>query len=140
MSVSGTWYNESGSMMKIAVDGPLIMGTYHTAVGDANGIYQLIGSIDIDGNSAERGQAIAWVVVWTNDTKGSSHSITAWSGQYQIIDQVEEIETLWLLTSERLTENDWAATLVNKDLFTRHEPSKETIEKARKKRMPTHPI
>ncbi|NEP56228.1 MAG: hypothetical protein F6K31_04280 [Symploca sp. SIO2G7] len=140
MSVEGTWYNELGSMMILSITGTSITGTYQTAVGDASGIYQLVGSFDVGGNPSAAGQAIAWVVVWSNQAKGNSHSVTAWSGQYQIIDGVEEIETMWLLTSEMPTNFDWAATQINKDVFTRSAPPPETIVRASKKRMPAHPI
>ena len=140
MSVSGIWYNELGSMMELFVDGASITGIYQTKVGDASGSYQLVGSIDIGGDPNGNGQAIAWVVVWTNQLAGSSHSITAWSGQYQIFDGQEEIETLWLLTSESPTNSDWASTQINKDVFTRSEPSQEAIIKAQKKRIPAHPL
>ena len=139
MSVAGNWYNELGSMMSLHVDGLSITGTYQTGVGDAEGIYQLTGSVDINGDPSGRGQAIGWVVVWVN-LYGNSHSVTTWSGQYQIIDGVDEIETLWLLTSETPSSSDWASTLVNKDTFTRTAPSKEMIAKAKRKRMPAHPV
>ncbi len=139
MSVTGTWYNELGSVMNLEVDGASITGTYQTAVGDAEGIYQLTGSVDTDGDPSANGQAVAWVVVWNNDY-GNSHSVTAWSGQYQLIDGVEEIEALWLLTSETPAGYDWAATQVNKDTFTRTQPSEGVVARARKKRMPSHPV
>jgi hypothetical protein len=139
MSVSGNWYNELGSVMSLSLEGSSITGTYQTAVGDANGIYQLVGRIDIDGDPSVTGQAIGWVVLWSNDANGSSHSITVWSGQYQIIDGVEEIEALWLLTSETPVDYDWTATQINKDIFIRSESSKETVMKASKKRKPAYP-
>jgi hypothetical protein len=95
------------------VNGTSISGKYHTAVGTAEGCYDLVGNIDTDGDPDSRGQAIAWVVLWKNDYL-NSHSVTAWSGQYQVINGVEEIETLWLLTSE------------------------ESIAIARRKKMPSH--
>ena len=100
MSVKGRWYNELGSYMDLEVNGDLIEGIYYTAVGDAEGAYQLRGVIDSKGDPNSKGQAIAWVVVWKNK-KSNSGSVTAWSGQYQIIDDgEEEIVTLWLLTKE----------------------------------------
>lgn len=139
MSAEGTWYNELGSKVILNLDGASMRGTYQTAVGDAGGIYPLVGGIDPDGTPDETGQAIGWVVVWNNEANGSSHSITAWSGQYQIIDGREEINTLWLLTSETPEESDWAATQINKDTFTRSEPSEAEVARARCRRMPPHP-
>lgn len=140
MPVSGEWYNELGSRMQITVDGSSITGIYHTSRGDASGNYQLVGGVDIAGDPAKTGQAIAWVVVWTNKQSGSSGSVTAWSGQYQIINGLEEIEAIWLLTSESSENSDWASTRINKDVFRRSAPELESIEKARNKRMPSHPI
>jgi len=140
MSVDGVWYNELGSQMTIAVDDESITGEYNTAVGQAGGIYELVGSIDVDGDPTADGQAIAWVVVWNNAEHGSSHSITAWSGQYQIIDAEETIITLWLLTGETPPDADWSATRVNQDLFTRNPPDQETILKAKKRNLIPHPL
>jgi hypothetical protein len=133
MSISGTWYNELGSVVALAVNGASITGTYQTAVGDANGVYSLVGSIDVDGDAVASGQAVAWVVVWNNQANGSSHSITAWSGLYQMIDGEEAIEALWLLTSEEPSSSDWASTVVNKDVFTRNAPNAEMLSKSKKK-------
>jgi hypothetical protein len=140
MTADGTWYNELGSVMTLTIDGASVTGTYQTAVGDASGIYQLVGSIDTDGDPAGSGQAIAWAVVWNNEAKGSSHSITAWSGQYQLNDSEEEITTLWLLTSETPPDYDWAATQINQDVFTRNQPQQQDVLRARRRRMPSHPV
>ena len=137
MSLKGTWYNELGSMMMLEVNGDSITGTYQTAVGSAEGTYQLVGSMD--SNPTEGGQAIAWVVVWNNQYL-NSHSITAWSGQYQTIDGEEEIASLWLLTREEPSADDWSSTLINQDIFTRTKPSETDILKAKKRKLPSHPI
>lgn len=140
MNAAGIWYNELGSEMVLTVNGASVTGTYNTAVGHAGGEYALVGGLDVDGDPTDAGQAIGWVVVWTNQAKGSSHSVTTWSGQYQIIDGNEEIETLWLLTSETPTDEDWAATQINKDTFKRTQPTPEAIARAYRKRMPSHPV
>ncbi len=140
MSADGTWYNELGSIMTLAVNGASVTGTYQTAVGDASGLYQLVGSLDTDGDPNLNGQAIAWVVVWNNPVKGSSHSITAWSGQYQIIDGEEEITTLWLLTVETPAQSDWSATTVNQDIFKRIPPTAAQTSAALKRGRISHPI
>ena len=140
MSFEGKWYNELGSVMVLEAGAApgLIQGEYHTAVGDAKFRYRLVGSVDTDGDPSQRGQAIAWTVAWNNEF-GNSRSVTAWSGQYELHDGgEEEIETLWLLTREAPESQDWAATLVNKDVFTRSPPTEATVEKA-KKRMKPHP-
>jgi Avidin family. len=133
MPIDGNWYNELGSMMTLEQGGSSITGTYQTAVGDANGIYPLVGSIDVDGDPAANGQAVAWVVVWNNAAHGSSHSITAWSGQYQIVNGEEEITTLWLLTEEMPANAEWASTTVNQDVFTRSAPSAGVTLAAKKR-------
>ena len=136
MAVAGTWYNELGSVMDLEVSGSTLSGTYQTAVGDAKWIYRLVGSIDtlpITG-----GQAIGFVVAWVNEY-GTSNSVTAWSGQYQIIDGTEEILTQWLLTHETSPEDDWASTLINNDVFTRTPPTPEQIARRLKRGPSPHP-
>jgi avidin family protein len=140
MPATGMWYNELGSTMTLYVEGPSITGTYQTGVGDASGLYQLVGSIDVAGDPEGNGQAIAWVVVWNNTLKGSTHSITAWSGQYQLINGVEEIVTLWLLTTETPANSDWASTQVNQDIFTRNPPTPQQIMAAQKRGRISHPV
>jgi hypothetical protein len=45
MSISGVWINELGSRTKLRTDeNGILRGTYHTQVGDAEGIYLLIGA------------------------------------------------------------------------------------------------
>lgn len=136
MGIEGEWYNELGSMLQISQSDSVISGTYHTAVGDAQGIYVLSGLINID--PAPGGQAVGWTVVWTNDF-GTSHSVTTWSGQYQVVQGEEQILTFWLLTSEQLPNNDWQATNIGQDTFTRTQPAQEHILKARTQRARSHP-
>lgn len=140
MPIDGDWYNELGSMMTLEQNGSSITGTYHTAVGDASGDYAIVGSIDVDGDPSVNGQAVAWVVVWNNAAHGSSHSITAWSGQYQIVNGEEEITTLWLLTEEMPANAEWAATTVNQDVFTRAAPSTQVTMAAKKRGKISNPI
>lgn len=136
MSIDGTWYNELGSKMEITSDGATISGTYQTAVGYAQNTYALIGWINTE--PSQGGQATGWTVMWTNDS-GSSNSVTTWSGQLQEVQGQEEIVTFWLLTSEQLPQNDWAATNIGQDTFTRTAPSSEQIAIARKRRGFSHP-
>ena len=136
MDLNSTGYNELGSYMTLRVNGKSITGTYHTAVGDASGIYDLVGQTDTDNDSS---QAIGFVVAWQNEY-GSSDSVTTWSGQYQIIDGVDTIVTTWLLTQETDPDDDWASTLINKDTFTRTAPGDEEIQQKIKKGVkPSHP-
>lgn len=136
MYPGGTWYNELGSDMVLNVSGSSVWGTYYSAVGDATRRYDLAGRIDPD--PLPSGQALGWTVAWANAYR-NTHSATAWSGQYQTIDGNEEIVALWLLTSETPPEQDWASTLVGKDVFTRTRRSDEEIEANRRRVAPAHP-
>lgn len=131
MGIAGTWYNELGSQMDVVLSGSTITGTYWTAVGNASGQYDLIGLIDPTLPSPG-GQATGWTVVWKNGA-GNSNSVTTWSGQLQLSPSgSEEIVTFWLLTSEQLTPNDWGATKIGKNVFTRTRPTPEKVEEARR--------
>ncbi|GAA3632930.1 avidin/streptavidin family protein [Flavivirga jejuensis] len=125
MDLNGTWYNELGSSMTLVTNGNSLTGTYQTAVGDASGIYDLVGRTDTDNDAS---QAVGFVVVWQNGY-GSSDSVTAWSGQYQIINGVDTIVTTWLLTQETNPDDDWSSTIINKDIFTKTPPSEEDVQK-----------
>jgi hypothetical protein len=129
MDLNGIWYNELGSRMELIVQGKNITGTYHTAVGDASGIYDLVGQTDTDNDQS---QAVGFVVVWQNQY-GSSDSVTTWSGQYQTIEGEDTIVTTWLLTMETSPDHDWSSTLVNKDIFTRFAPNDDEINQRIKK-------
>jgi len=98
MTVAGTWYNELGSVMALNISASALSGSYQSAVGNANGVYALTGGLDTLPNSG--GQALGFVVAWVNQYYGSSNSVTTWSGQYQVIGGIEQINTLWLLTCE----------------------------------------
>jgi hypothetical protein len=136
MGISGYWYNELNSQMELTQSGGDVWGTYYTAVGTASGLYTLTGQVDA--NPYSYSQALGWAVAW-NSAYVNAHSATAWSGQYQTIGGKEEIVAFWLLTSEQIEENDWEATLVGKDVFTRDPPSPEDVEKARVKIAKSHP-
>ena len=136
MDLNGTWYNELGSSMTLTVNGNSVTGTYQTAVGEVSKTYDLVGRTDTHNDAS---QAVGFVVAWQN-SYGSSDSVTAWCGQYQIIDGVDTIFTTWLLTQETDPNHDWASTLVNKDIFTRTAPNDEKIHEFIKKGVkPSHP-
>lgn len=123
-------------MMTLEVEGKLITGTYHTQVGDAQGVYSLVGQTDIDNDQS---QAVGWVVVWNNE-HGSSDSVTSWSGQFRIVEGEEIISTTWLLTSETNLDGEWASTLVSKDTFTRTQPTLEKVaERLKRGSKESHP-
>lgn len=124
MTVAGNWYNELGSLMTLNVNASVLSGVYQTAVGNAQGIYALTGGVDTLPSSG--GQALGFAVAWINQY-GSSNSVTTWSGQYQIIAGIEQINMLWLLTQETYPQSNWASTLINNDTFTRNPPSEEAL-------------
>jgi Avidin family len=136
MDINGTWYNQLGSQMILTVTGKTINGTYHTRVGDASGMYELIGKVDTDNDEST---AIGWVVLWNNQF-GSSDSVTAWSGQIQVLSGIETIVTTWLLTAETDANDTWHSTLIGKDIFTRLMPSdEEKIQNLQKGVKPSNP-
>jgi len=130
MSVSGTWYNELNSKMVLSVNespnnGSVITGTYQSKVGDAGGVYILSGITD-EGTGDDTPN-IGFVVSWVNPTYGNSNSVTAWSGQLQIINEEEVMTTFWLLTQETNPSNNWTSTRIGKDVFRRTPPTEEQV-------------
>src|ERR1051326_1840170 len=124
--ITGTWYNELGSTMEIQIRGNNIVGTYQTAVGDAEGIYRLFGVGDFDDHASE---TLGWTVAWNNEFKNSD-SVTTWCGQYQVKDGEEIIVTTWLLTTETDPNDDWHSTLIGMDTFYRY-PVRENASKGK---------
>ena len=136
MFPSGLWYNELGSMMQLNVSGGNVWGWYYSAVGTAKASYPLSGQINPQPYPFS--QVLGWAVAWTN-AYANAHSSTSWSGQYQTVENQEEIVAFWLLTSETQEQDDWEATLVGKDVFTRKMPAPADIDKARKRTAKSHP-
>jgi hypothetical protein len=124
MSLEGKWYNQLGSEMNLTIKNGLVTGTYHTAVGDAKGIYPLAGRSDITNDTTPN---IGFVVSWENEY-ANAESVTAWSGQFQIINNEEVITTFWLLTIETNPNLNWRSTLVGRDVFKRVKPSQDEID------------
>lgn len=130
MALSGDWYNELGSKMTLIVNGQDVTGYYYTAVGDAEGIY------DLAGRTNDNNTVVGFSVAWQN-AYGDSESATAWSGEYHQQDDI--IVTTWLLTSQTDEPDDWKSTLVGKDIFQRNPPNKELVSRAKLMRAPSHP-
>jgi Avidin family len=114
MTLDGEWHNEHGSKMILQQDGRFVRGVFHTEVGVAEGIYEVIGAIEDDDGPC---RSIGLVVVWRN-ASGNRHSVTAWSGQLLTVDDEPVIEASWLLTSVG-TANEWGSTQVGQDIFRR---------------------
>ena len=103
----------------------VIRGTYHSKVGEAEKKYLLIGRKDTVGNT------IGWTVNWQNDHPLNVHSVTTWSGQYQMTSGGDEvILTTWLLTSQKTPDEIWESTLIGFDHFTQTPPSPEDNQRA----------
>lgn len=134
MPIDGTWYNELGSVLTVASSGASITGTYQTAVGNAQGIYDLVGSINSDTDPA-----VGWVVLWSNQY-GDSNSLTCWAGQYFSDSDPEALITMWLLRTETTEGQNWAATQVGEDVFYRSQLQASARGSVATRRAPAHPI
>ncbi|MFE7857956.1 avidin/streptavidin family protein [Streptomyces sp. NPDC057403] len=126
MSISGDWYNEIGSHMRITTDpAGNVKGTYVSAAGHAIGTYPLVGRCEAAADP-EHGTPLGWTVAWRNG-RTDAGSVTSWSGQYYD-DGDERICATWLLTASAAAANTWEATAVGQDVFTREAPSPEQAE------------
>ena len=134
MNIAGTWYNELKSKMIIKQSGANLTGTYQSGVGTDGRIYDLVGKVNT--SPSECSQAISWVVVYNN-----YNSTAAWSGQYQRNEKTgeEKIYTFWLLTSETEPQDNWKATQIGQDIFTRDCPDEETIKRALRRTVRSEP-
>ena len=125
----GTWYNENGSIMVIrrAEDGQL-EGKYMSSKGELSGVYTLAGRYD------PSGPTLGLTVAWENGTR-KLKSTTCWCGLYRN----RTLETTWLLTKEPVPGEEWKATVVGTDYFTRVKPSHDILQKALKSADISHP-
>jgi hypothetical protein len=134
MDIEGKWFNELGSSMMIQVHGSTVTGKYQTAVGDADGLYELVGRVSVP---ADDNRTIGFVVAWQND-KRKTDSVTAWSGEVREVNGNQILTTTWLLTGETDPKDDWKSTLVGKDLFTRIEADRESVLRLKAIQRPSH--
>ncbi|KAH3798126.1 streptavidin-V2-like [Dreissena polymorpha] len=112
--IAGVWRNQLQSVMKFTCVGGHIDGTYFTAVGKADGFYELSGKyLKPDNNTT----IVGWVVAFSNDLYGNSNSTTAWSGIHYADNGT--LYTHWLLTRFQPRPNLWMTTTVNHDDFER---------------------
>ena len=123
-SLTGVWYNELGSEMRINSytnkEGTMY-GTYQTAVGKVPPwkIFPLVGMYDISGDESKG--TVSFVVQWSQNPHGVN-STTAWSGQRIKVDGEPTITTTWLLTNQESLKDLWSATNIGKNVFTRKKP------------------
>jgi hypothetical protein len=134
MDINGEWYNELGSKMIIKVNGATITGKNHTAVGDADGVYELVGRLSA---SDRPSRTLGFVVTWQNE-KRKKNSATTWCGEAREVSGQQFITTTWLLTTETAPADDWKSTLVGKDLFTRLPPDAQQVASLKALRGPSH--
>ncbi|KAL8164767.1 UNVERIFIED_CONTAM: hypothetical protein K2H54_004321 [Gekko kuhli] len=118
-SLSGLWENDLGSRMRISPpdDAGAFSGSYLTAVTSSGQPIKESPLYGAQHHPDEKAQpTLGFVVRWT-----FSGSTTAFVGQCFVDNEgVETLETLWLLRKEVPTHgNDWMATLVGKNVFTR---------------------
>ncbi|WP_030765296.1 streptavidin [Streptomyces sp. NRRL F-2664] len=128
--ILGTWYNQLGSVMVVtrAANGGFV-GTYESAVGNAEKRYAMTGRYDsapADGT----GTAVGWTVAYHNAHR-NAHSVATWSGQY-VGGSQERIVTQWLLSYGTTPADQWKSTFLGHDEFTRVKPSAADIEQARR--------
>ncbi|WP_028223019.1 avidin/streptavidin family protein [Paraburkholderia oxyphila] len=87
MSLAGTWQNEYGSIMMLAVEGHAVAGTYASTTGSV-GSYEVLGTQIGADPDEHRGQpvalAIAWHSVGEDPPDASWHWSSGLSGQISI--------------------------------------------------------
>jgi hypothetical protein len=124
--------------MEVVFSENSIRGTYTNAAGQAAGDYEFLGVIEPEPTGTN--QAVAWVVTWIRKSDQKNfHSVTSWSGQYQLIDDNETITAEWLLTSETDPTDDWSSTTVGHDIFRREPPPAGFVERRLRLSSWSHP-
>ncbi|MFE7172373.1 avidin/streptavidin family protein [Streptomyces sp. NPDC057616] len=127
MSITGDWYNEFGSFMRITADPTgCIRGTYVSGAGHAVGAYPLVGRYETAA-LPDHGTPLGWTVAWRN-ARTDACSVTSWNGQYYA-DGEERLCVTWLLTASAAEANTWEATAVGQDVFTRRAPTRAEAER-----------
>lgn len=105
---AGTWKNELGSQMTLIQSGDSLTGEYESAVSSGGGttIGDLSGFVD--------GDLIAFLVHWRD-----FEAITSWVGQLEPGATTETIKTLWQMTKQVPSGDEWASINAGSDTFTR---------------------
>jgi hypothetical protein len=109
---SGTWHNQFGSEMRIAVDPQgKISGKYHTSVGREE-VTQPEAWFDVTGYV--NGDEVSFVVSWGP----ASGAITAWSGHFVSRGgSSPEIRTLTHTTVKVTEKENWKRIVAGNDTF-----------------------
>ena len=105
---SGTWVNELESRVELDQKGDVLSGKYFSKVSATGGetIGDLQGYVD--------GDLIAFVVHWRE-----FQAITTWVGQLDPKASKETINTLWQMTKQVATGDEWTSINSGADYFTR---------------------
>jgi hypothetical protein len=109
---NGRWRNEVGSEMALEVQGGVVRGTYHTAVGrpGAGDGFPVRGVLN--------GDMLAMTVDF-----GAHDSVAAWTGRVVTDDDGDRIHTLWHLVRDRSDAGEplppWSSTLAGAAVFRR---------------------
>ncbi|TCK31950.1 avidin family protein [Paraburkholderia sp. BL8N3] len=106
---SGSWKNELGSTMQIAQQGDGLTGTYESKVSSGGGTTtgDLRGYVD--------GDLISFVVHWRD-----FQAITAWVGQSEPNTGDTRISTLWQMTKQVASGDEWASINAGADEFVKN--------------------
>ena len=105
---SGQWKNELTSTMDLTQNADRLSGTYTSAVSGGGGstIGDLQGYVD--------GDLISFIVHWRD-----FQAITAWVGQLDPQTAAQTIRTLWQMTKQVASGEEWASINAGADSFTR---------------------
>lgn len=126
IDLKGKWKNQFGSVMDIIdadAESGIFCGRYSSTTG-ATGTYRLTGITDTrpdhkkDNNNS---QTVAFAVSWRDlggDPSGQ-HWVSAFSGQVQLIDGKQVLQTTYLLQANTLPQDDWGATKIAFATFER---------------------
>ena len=120
MDINGSWVNQNGSSVEIAVDDQgRISGQYRSRKGRA------VAGLSYPISGIQNGELVAFYVNWL-DTETNLHAITSFAGRCAVNSEGRDvIHTLWVLA--RQFEDDarvkptqaWNTFLTNADVFLR---------------------
>ncbi len=105
---SGDWKNELGSVMHLEQTNDSLVGTYTSTVSSTGGstVGDLVGFVD--------GDLISVLVHWRD-----FQAITSWVGQAAPGSSAKTVKTLWQMTKQVDTGDEWASINAGSDIFER---------------------
>lgn len=105
---AGTWKNELTSEMTLVQTNDVLTGSYESAVSSGGGktVGDLQGYVD--------GDLIAFIVHWRD-----FQAITSWVGQLVPNAPEETVKTLWQMTKQVASGEEWSSINAGSDTFTR---------------------